>query len=201
MTRYRHTLATVAGAAAVVLGALLVVHASPQQQPGADRSSESRQPARFGFGRPATPSDIAALDDDVMPDGTGLPEGRGTPGAGATIFAARCSGCHGKSGKEGPNDVLVGAAPREGFPFSQNPALPHTIGNYWPYATTVFDYIRRAMPPDRPGSLSNEEVYSLTAFLLQANGLIPDTFVVDATTLPGVKMPAREHFVPDTRRK
>src|SRR6476659_6926480 len=96
--------------------------------------------APLGIGRPATPAEVAAWDDDVMPDGTGLPPGSGTPSAGAAIFAARCSGCHGKTGKEGPNDVLVGAEPRQGFPFSKSPNLPHTIGNYWPYATTVFDY-------------------------------------------------------------
>ena len=157
-------------------------------------------PARYGIGRPATAADIAALDDDVMPDGHGLPAGSGTAAAGATLFAARCAGCHGKTGKEGPNDVLVGAQPKQGFPFSNDPNLPHTIGNYWPYATTVFDYIRRAMPPDAPGSLTDADVYNLTAFLLHANELIPADFVVNAETLPAVKMPAKEHFVPDTRR-
>ena len=154
---------------------------------------------RFGIGREAKPEEIAAWDIDIMPDGTGLPPGRGTPSEGATIFASRCAGCHGKTGKEGPNDVLVGREPRDGFPFSQEPTPPHTIGNYWPYATTVFDYIRRAMPPDAPGSLNDTEVYSLTAFLLHANELIPADAVIDATTLPKVAMPARDHFVPDTR--
>lgn len=97
--------------------------------------------------------------------------------------------------------MLVGAQPREGFPFSRNPAIPHTIGNYWPYATTVFDYIRRAMPPDAPGSLTDSDVYNLTAFLLNANELIAADAVIDATTLPRVTMPAREHFVPDRRRR
>ncbi len=152
-----------------------------------------------GIGRPATPAEIAAWDDDVMPDGTGLPPGSGTPAAGATLFAARCSRCHGATGKEGPNDVLVGAQPRDGFPFAKDPAIPHTIGNYWPYATTVFDYIRRAMPPDAPGSLSDTDVYSLTAFLLHANELIAADAVIDATTLPKVVMPARSHFVRDAR--
>lgn len=157
--------------------------------------------APLGIGRPATPAEVAAWDDDVMPDGTGLPPGSGTPSAGAAIFAARCSGCHGKTGKEGPNDVLVGPEPRQGFPFSKDPNLPHTIGNYWPYATTVFDYIRRAMPPDAPGSLSDADVYNLTAFLLNANELIPSDAVVDAASLPKVVMPAKSHFVPDTRRR
>ncbi len=155
--------------------------------------------APLGIGRAATAAEIAAWDDDVMPDGTGLPRGSGTPAAGATLYAARCSRCHGPTGKEGPNDVLVGAQPRQGFPFAQEPSLPHTIGNYWPYATTVFDYIRRAMPPDAPGSLSDTDVYNLTAFLLHANELIAADAVIDATTLPKVAMPARAHFVRDAR--
>jgi S-disulfanyl-L-cysteine oxidoreductase SoxD len=158
-------------------------------------------PARFGFGRSATPQEIAALDIDIMPDGTGLPPGRGTASEGATIYASKCATCHGKTGKEGPNDVLVGPDPRQGFPFSQDPKLPHTIGNYWPYATTVFDYVRRAMPPTAPGSLTDDEVYALTAFLLHANELIASEAVMERATLPGVKMPAREHFVPDTRQQ
>ena len=164
-------------------------------------SSPAATSAPLGIGRPATPAEVAAWDDDVMPDGTGLPPGSGTPSAGSAIFAARCGGCHGKTGKEGPNDVLVGAEPRQGFPFSKDPNLPHTIGNYWPYATTVFDYIRRAMPPDAPGSLSDADVYNLTAFLLNANELIPSDAVVDAASLPKVVMPAKSHFVPDTRRR
>ena len=156
-------------------------------------------PVRYGIGRAATPAEIAALDIDVMPDGTGLPAGRGTSMEGAPIYAAKCAMCHGRTGKEGPNDVLVGREPRQGFPFSQDPALPHTIGNYWPYATTVFDYIRRAMPPTAPGSLTDAEVYALTAFLLHANDLIAADSVMDRTTLPKVAMPARRYFTPDTR--
>ena len=159
----------------------------------------AQAPARFGFGRAATPADIAAVDIDIRPDGTGLPAGRGTAPEGATIYASKCASCHGKTGKEGPNDVLVGREPRTGFPFSQDPKLLHTIGNYWPYATTVFDYVRRAMPPTAPGSLKDEEVYALTAFLLNANELIPADAVMDRSTLPKVQMPARQYFQPDTR--
>lgn len=159
----------------------------------------AQTPARFGIGRPATPADIAAIDIDVRPDGQGLPAGHGTPADGATIYASKCASCHGKTGKEGPNDILVGRDPRAGFPFSQDPKLPHTIGNYWPYATTVFDYVRRAMPPTAPGSLTNDEVFALTAFLLHANELIPADAVMDQATLPKVQMPARQFFMPDTR--
>ena len=158
-------------------------------------------PARFGIGRSATPREIAAIDIDIMPDGKALPAGRGTPAEGATVYASKCAACHGKTGREGPNDILVGRDPRVGFPFSQDPKLPHTIGNYWPYATTVFDYVRRAMPPAAPGSLTDDEVYALTAFLLSANELIASDAVMDRTTLPVVKMPALEHFVPDTRKQ
>jgi mono/diheme cytochrome c family protein len=165
----------------------------------AQTRSPAKAPATFGIGRPATPAEIAALDIDVGPDGAGLPPGRGTAAEGAPIYAARCASCHGKTGKEGPNDVLVGRLPRDAFPFAKDPRAPKTIGSYWPYATTVFDYIRRAMPPDKPGSLRDDEVYNLVAFLLASNELIPQDAVVDAASLPKVRMPAREHFVPDTR--
>lgn len=172
---------------------------SGAQSPARTTTITAQAPARLGIGRAATPAEIAAWDIDIMPDGTGLPPGRGTPAEGAQMFASRCAACHGRTGREGPNDILVGREPGDTFAFSQNGALPHTIGNYWPYATTVFDYIRRAMPPDAPRSLSDTEVYSLTAFLLHANGLIAADAVIDAASLPGVSMPARKHFVPDTR--
>jgi cytochrome c len=185
---------------ALAMGALLwtgalvsaAAAAADQQKPGTP-------PATFGIGRPATPAEIGAIDIDIGPDGAGLPSGRGTAAEGAAIYATRCAGCHGKTGREGPNDVLVGRLTGEGFPFSRDPKLPHTIGNYWPYATTVFDYIRRAMPPDAPGSLKDDEVYALVAHLLALNELIPADAVMDATTLPKVKMPARDRFVPDQR--
>jgi cytochrome c len=168
-------------------------------QAGAAKAQPAKPPATFGIGRPATPAEITALDIDVGPDGVGLPPGRGTAADGAPIFAARCASCHGKTGREGPNDVLVGRLPGDAFPFSKDPRAPKTIGSYWPYATTVFDYIRRAMPPDRPGSLRDDEVYGLVAYLLSANELIAPDAVVDAASLPKVKMPARDHFVPDSR--
>jgi cytochrome c len=185
----------VSGAArSLALGAAVMVMTA-----AAAAQTSTNPPARFGLGRPATPQEIAALDIDIMPDGRGLPAGRGTSAEGAAIYATKCAQCHGKTGKEGPNDVLAGREPRTGFPFAQNPALPHTIGNYWPYATTVFDYVRRAMPPTAPGSLSDDEVYALTAFLLHANELIAAEAVIDRTTLAAVSMPALQHFVPDAR--
>ena len=171
---------------------------APAAKPQASRGT-TKEPASFGIGRPATPAEIAALDIDVGPDGAGLPPGRGTSADGAPIYAARCAGCHGKTGKEGPNDVLVGRLPGDAFPFARDPRAPKTIGSYWPYATTAFDYIRRAMPPDAPGSLQDNEVYGLVAYLLFLNELIPADAVIDASSLPKVTMPARVHFVPDTR--
>jgi cytochrome c len=165
----------------------------------AQTKTPPKPPASFGIGRPATAAEIAALDIDVGPDGAGLPPGRGTSADGAPIYGTRCAACHGKTGKEGPNDVLVGRIPGDAFPFAKDPRAPKTIGSYWPYATTVFDYIRRAMPPDRPGSLHDDEVYALVAFLLAQNELIPPDAVIDAASLPKVRMPAHDHFVPDTR--
>jgi mono/diheme cytochrome c family protein len=156
-------------------------------------------PATFGIGRAATSAEIAAWDIDIGPDGTGLPAGRGSVADGATLYAARCAGCHGKSGIEGPNDVLVGKSAGQSFPFAADARIPKTIGNYWPYATTLFDYIRRAMPPDMPGSLKDDEVYALVAHLLAWNGIVGNDAVLDAASLPKVHMPARDRFVPDAR--
>jgi len=168
----------------------------------ARQAPQSKTPERFGIGRAATPEEIAAWDIDVRPDGVGLPPGSGTPGDGTTIYAAKCSGCHGKTGREGPNDRLVGRLPNDtlvgGGPIERLDSV-RTIKNFWPYSTTVFDYIRRAMPPDAPGSLKDNEVYALTAYLLYLNDLVSLDATVDATSLPKVKMPARDRFVPDPR--
>ncbi|GAB4035976.1 c-type cytochrome [Spirosoma gilvum] len=157
--------------------------------------SSDTLPASFGFGRTATPTDIARLDIDVRPDGKGLPVGEGKPAVGKLIFAQKCAACHGIGGVGGPNGSLVTTA-------SNDPKKrpERTIGNYWPYATTVFDYIRRAMPFSEPGSLTNEEVYNLTAYLLHTNGIIDEKAVINAQTLPKVKMPAQPLFIPDDRK-
>ena len=142
------------------------------------------------LGRPATPAEIAGWDISIPPDGTGLPPGSGTPEQGAVVYTQKCQSCHGEQGAGKPNDQLVGG---QGTLTSNSPV--RTIGSYWPYATTVFDYIRRAMPYTESKSLTNEEVYAVTAYLLHLNGLIGAQDVMDAHTLPQVKMPNRDHFM------
>lgn len=154
----------------------------------------------LGFGRPATADEITAWDIAIAPDGTGLPAGSGTVAQGAVLYRQKCAMCHGATGTEGPAERLVGREPRQGFPFGRDPTLARTIGNYWPYATTLYDYINRAMPLNAPGSLKPDEVYSLVAYLLRRNEIIADTAVMNAQTLPRVVMPARDRFVPDNRR-
>lgn len=158
-------------------------------------------PPTFGFGRSATAPEIAAWDIDVRPDGLGLPPGSGTAQAGAAVYAARCAMCHGATGSEArwPYPRLVGREPRQGFPFGRDPRLVKTVGNYWPFATTLYDYINRAMPANAPGSLTPDEVYGVVAYVLWRNEIIADTAVIDARTLPQVVMPARDRFVVDDR--
>jgi cytochrome c len=160
----------------------------------------------LGIGRAATAQEIAALDIDVRPDGAGLPAGSGNARGGSSIFAERCASCHGAEGQgTAAGEALVGgttqaafAAPSEG---SGRGGARKTVGSYWPYATTVFDYTNRAMPLDKPGSLTPPEVYAVTAFILWKNGIIGENDVIDRTTLPAIKMPARDKFVPDDRLK
>jgi len=146
----------------------------------------------FGFGRAATPQEIAGADIDIHPDGTGLPPGSGSVEQGAALYAATCAACHGEHGDK-PLDVtmlLVGGAGT-----LATPKAVQTVGSYWPYATTLFDYIRRAMPFPAPRSLTPDEVYAVTAYVLRLNGIVPDGTVLDAATLPGVRMPNRDGFI------
>jgi mono/diheme cytochrome c family protein len=159
-----------------------------------------KNPKHFGIGRPATAAEIAAVDIDVVPSGAGLPAGSGTPEQGAAVFAASCASCHGANG-EGipPNPQLIGG-PKGAFNFATDYKIPRTIGNYWPYATTLYDYIRRAMPLTAPGSLTPDQTYAVTAYLLNREGIIPSGTALNAQSLPAVQMPARSHFVADDRR-
>jgi cytochrome c len=142
------------------------------------------------LGRPATPAEIAGWDISIPPDGTGLPPGSGTSAQGAVVYSQKCQSCHGEKGAGKPNDQLVGG---QGTLTSASPV--RTIGSYWPYATTVFDYVRRAMPYTESNSLTNEEVYAVTAHLLHLNGIIGAQDVMNAQTLPQVKMPNRDNFI------
>jgi len=160
--------------------------------PFLQRSDTVAWPSSFGFGRQATAAELAALGISIRPDGKGLPAGSGNAMAGKIIYAAKCAVCHGKTGMEGPYMQLVSKA--------DDSLRIKTIGNYWPYATTIFDYTRRAMPFNAPGSLSDNEVYGLTAFLLAANRVIDSQTVINSGNLGGIKMPARGRFVPDDRK-
>ena len=142
-----------------------------------------------GLGVPATAEQVAGWALTVLPDGTGLPAGSGTAAEGADIYAAKCLACHGEEGEGGPNDRLVGG---HGSIGQDQPVK--TVGSYWPYATTVFDYLRRAMPFTAPQSLTNDETYALTAYLLALNGIIEADDVMNAETLPAVEMPNAGNF-------
>ncbi|HEX4328423.1 MAG TPA: cytochrome c [Burkholderiales bacterium] len=143
----------------------------------------------YNLGRPATPAEIAGWDIDVKADGTGLPKGRGTVAAGAAIFAEKCAACHGAKGEGSVANKLAGGAGT----LNTAGALK-TVGSFWPYPTTLFDYIRRAMPHNAPQSLKADEVYSLTAFILNVNGVIDAKAEMNQTTLPKVQMPNRGGF-------
>jgi mono/diheme cytochrome c family protein len=141
------------------------------------------------LGKPIDPKDIAPWDISIMPDGTGLPQGSGMPAQGAPIFAQKCAMCHGENGKGGIAAPVTNYAPKASLDGGK------TIANFWPYATTVFDFIRRAMPYNKPHSLTDQEVYALTAYVLRLNNLIGENDVMDAKTLPKVKMPNRNNFI------
>ena len=163
-------------------------------------SSPSDPPTSFGLGRTATEAEIGAWDIDVNPTGATLPAGRGAWEEGRKLYAEQCAACHGANGEGMPPAYpqLVGAEPRD-FSFADDFRKTRTIGNYWPYATTLYDYINRAMPLTQPGSLEPDEVYALVAYLLAENEIIGKDVVMDAKSLPAVAMPGRDHFVPDDR--
>jgi len=142
------------------------------------------------FGKPIDEAAIANWDISILPDGTGLPKGSGAPAQGAPIYAEKCSACHGDNGKGGTANALVSDRKIDGISASQK-----SIKNFIGDATTVFDFIRRAMPFQAPHSLSDDEVYALTAYILAENKLIGANDVMDAQTLPKVKMPNRDNFI------
>jgi cytochrome c len=162
----------------------------------AARVAPQQAPQRFGFGRAADSAKIKAWDIDVRPDGKGLPPGSGTVAQGATVYANSCASCHGADGKGGQG--LAGGRLVSTDAWTDWP-VNASVGNYWPYSTTLYDFIVRAMPQNAPGSLSANDTYAVIAWILNQNKLIPDNAVMDAKTLPKVQMPGKSHFVPDDR--
>jgi cytochrome c len=152
------------------------------------------QSPTFGVGRPPTPEEMRDLATAIAPDGTGLPEGSGTVAAGKDVFAMHCARCHAPRAEGDVGPALVGG---QGTLATARPLK--TVGSFWPYATTLWDYINRAMPFDKPGLLKPSEVYAVAAYILNINGIIRDGDVMDAKTLPKVKMPNRDGFVADPR--
>ncbi len=149
---------------------------------------------QYGLGRAASQDEIAAADITVAPDGKGLPPGSGTATEGAEIYERQCRECHGPEGKGSEETSFVGT------PQDLRLAKPKkTVGSYWPYATTLFDYIRRAMPFKTPGSLSDDQVYAVTAYILSLNGLVDQSSSLDAAALRGVEMPNKDGFISDPR--
>jgi S-disulfanyl-L-cysteine oxidoreductase SoxD len=145
-----------------------------------------------GLGKPISEADVAAWDIAVMPDGTGLPPGSGTAVQGTKVFAEKCAVCHGDGGKGGPvaRNPLFG-----GRPVSDGIDTPKTIGNFWGYATTIFDFTRRAMPFNQPRTFTADEIYATTAYILFLNKIIGENDVMNAETLPKVKMPNADNFI------
>lgn len=165
---------------------------------GAPGTATTANGTGYGLGQPADVQLVARLDTDVDPSGSALPAGRGTAAEGAVLYAAQCAMCHGAEGQGMPPAFprLLGRDQKaEDFNFASDHKLPKTIGNYWPYATTLFDYIRRAMPLTAPGSLTDDQVYALTAYLLAADGVIPKETTLDAAALAAVKMPYTDRFI------
>lgn len=142
------------------------------------------------LGRPASPEEVARADISVRHDGDTLPSGKGSVTEGKAVYEAKCQSCHGPEGRGGPMDRLTG-----GIGSLTTPQPVKTVASFWPYATTLFDYTRRAMPITAPQSLTNDEVYAVTAYILSIDGIVPKDAVLDAKSLPTIRMPNRDGFV------
>jgi S-disulfanyl-L-cysteine oxidoreductase SoxD len=172
----------------MLLGAIACAHAA------ISTAQTQVENARYGIGHPATPAQIHSWNIDVAPDGKNLPPGSGSVAQGKAVYVAQCASCHGPQAQGGLGDRLVGG---QGTLATSAPVK--TVGSYWPYATTLFDYIRRAMPLNAPQSMSNADVYAVAGYLLFLNGLVGEDAVIDARTLAAVKMPNRDGFIGDVR--
>jgi len=171
------SIANVARRVAVALLAVVVGAAAADHSPGPK------------LGVPADAALVSAWNLSIFPDGRGLPEGQGDAVAGQMVYRARCANCHGPEGEGGSGGHLVGRSALD------DPDPDQTVGNYWPYATTLFDFIRRAMPMDKPASLSNDEIYAVSAYLLHLNGIVGREQLLDARSLPRIRMPNRDGFI------
>ncbi|MBH5397981.1 cytochrome c [Bradyrhizobium sp. CNPSo 4010] len=150
------------------------------------------------LGQPIAPADITPWDISIGPDGAGLPPGRGTAIEGEAIYVAKCQACHGEKG-ERPKVALAGALVGGIGTLAPDKTPIKTVGSFWPYATTLFDYVRRAMPFQDTKSLTADEVYAVSAYILHLNGIIGPNDVIDAHSLPEVRMPNRDGFIPFPR--
>lgn len=150
----------------------------------------------YGLGREASADEVTAWDITIGPGGRELPDGSGSAVDGAQVYEVRCKECHGDQGIGGDHAALIGKPEQ----LKQAPPIK-TVGSYWPYATTLFDYTRRAMPFEEPGTLTDDQVYAVTAYVLHLNGIIGEDEVMDRDSLPNVEMPNRGGFIPDPRPK
>jgi len=157
----------------------------------------AQEGGRYGFGSPASEKELAQFVSP-LPDGRGLPPGSASVQAGKELYVAQCAACHGPNLEGGQGDRLIGG---RGSLAGNDPAKGpiKTVESYWPYATTLFDYIKRAMPFTAPGSLSNDQVYAVCAYILSQAKIVPESSTLDARSLAAVKMPNRDGFVPDAR--
>ena len=167
----------------ILTGSVYATDAANQNQKGVIQEGP-------GLGQPATAEQVAALSINVFPDGRGLPEGSGSVTQGATIYQSKCIACHGAGALGGSAEPLAGA---EMGLTSEWPEK--TIGTFWPHATTLFDFTRRSMPMTAPGSLSNDETYALTAYLLYLNNIVAEDLVLNKETIMQVKMPNADGFI------
>jgi S-disulfanyl-L-cysteine oxidoreductase SoxD len=168
-----------------MIAAALLVGACATQMSG--RETSTRGP---NLGRAATAEEVAGWDTSIPPSGAGLPKGSGTARQGIQVYEQKCMACHGAKGAGKPADPLAGGI---GSLTGRTPL--RTVGSYWPYSTTLFDYVRRAMPITNPLSLSDDEVYAVSAYILYLNGIVAEDAPLTAATLPLVKMPNREGFI------
>lgn len=187
--------------------AVLLAACSVNDSAGDTRAAATpAPPSTYALGRPIDSAQLKLIDIDADPAGAGLPAGSGNATQGLVVYASKCASCHGAKG-EGraaaagvpAAPMIVGREPRVGFPFGRDPKLVKTVGNYWSHATTIYDYVYRAMPVTAPGSLTADETYAVVAWLLAENEIIPRDAEMNAKTLPQVKMPAAGRFVVDDR--